>query len=624
MSSSSSVERPTPLKPIPTWGILLIILVTVIVTLATYWFFDLLVIPDNFGDNTDPALERTRFQLEALRVALTLGAGIVGATALWLAFRRQIQAEKQHAFHEYQADRAREEFERDFQQRETAQARAEYDALQRRITEMRVQAIAQLGSDNAAVRIGGLHNLERIGEQHPELRQTVLDEICSYLQLPFEFDVDGTEANFPSRKQFEPSGPPPVRPNREVVQEKRVRALAQRILVRHLSKHNYPESFWTHERIDLSGAELSGIDFSGCELVNLNMTGAVLKEVANFTGAVFRGLTLFEHVTFEGEAQFFSSIFETPGIFTEAVFRNVASFDRAKLKMGADFSKAQFEFFSTFTEVFYGSDTSFRYGTFHKRTDFNRSLFVGAPAFDETKFLGGASFGESDLRRGAWFDRCHFMARLIFDSCRTLESLHFNDAIFEDDLDFARTQINGELNFRNSVFRKRIGFFSSQVTGNLELDDTVLEDGISVIESEILGSVAASPKRFDGGIIFMGSRFASSTVFQRVHCQGDVIFHANQFEQVPDLQGLTASLDARFTSLPSGWRFVPSEDGSLRSIAMPKDIDNRDALQHVNPSCENFLYIFKAALRPLARSRRCVLALLRAPAGGGAHEGSPP
>ncbi|MDQ2815014.1 MAG: hypothetical protein M3Z75_24975 [Actinomycetota bacterium] len=42
---------------------------------------------------------------------------------------------------------------------------------------------AELGSDKAAVRIGGLTDLERLGQNNADMRQTVVDRICAYLLL---------------------------------------------------------------------------------------------------------------------------------------------------------------------------------------------------------------------------------------------------------------------------------------------------------------------------------------------------------------------------------------------------------------------------------------------------------
>jgi hypothetical protein len=81
-------------------------------------------------------------QIDALKTALTIGAGAAGAATLLLAGRRQVHLEE-------------------------AAATTELDANERRITELYVKAVDQLGSEKAPVRLGGLHALERLAQDNP-------------------------------------------------------------------------------------------------------------------------------------------------------------------------------------------------------------------------------------------------------------------------------------------------------------------------------------------------------------------------------------------------------------------------------------------------------------------------
>jgi signal transduction histidine kinase len=180
-------------------------------------------------NDTAAELEIARLRAEARRNALATGAGFVAIAALILALRRQQHLEQATKNTETDALRRQQHLER-------SSANAEDDALQRRITDARVRAVDQLGSDNPAVRIGGLHNLERIGQQHEEFRQLVLDEICSYLRLPFTSLVPKTKDQLPAG-QFEPIGPPPKEVQMDEA-EGEVRLIAQEILQRHLNPND--------------------------------------------------------------------------------------------------------------------------------------------------------------------------------------------------------------------------------------------------------------------------------------------------------------------------------------------------------------------------------------------------
>src|SRR5262249_37024998 len=98
----------------------------------------------------------TTLRLDAIKTALTVAAGIGAGVLLIVALRRQSISER-------------------------SQRHAEEDAREQRITTLYVAAAEQLGSERAAVRLAGLYALERLGQDNPRLRQTVIDVMCAYL-----------------------------------------------------------------------------------------------------------------------------------------------------------------------------------------------------------------------------------------------------------------------------------------------------------------------------------------------------------------------------------------------------------------------------------------------------------
>jgi hypothetical protein len=53
------------------------------------------------------------------------------------------------------------------------------------VTELYTKAADQLGSDKAPVRLAGLYALERLAQDNPSQRQTIVNVICAYLQMPY-------------------------------------------------------------------------------------------------------------------------------------------------------------------------------------------------------------------------------------------------------------------------------------------------------------------------------------------------------------------------------------------------------------------------------------------------------
>jgi hypothetical protein len=117
-------------------------------------------------------------QLEALKVALAIGAGTAGLATVLLAARRQVHSEY-------------------------TQSMVELDASERRITDLYTKAVDQLGSERPATRLGALYALQRLAASSPEQRQTIVNVICAYLRMPY---VPPSSIRFPD----EPRPPRPA------------------------------------------------------------------------------------------------------------------------------------------------------------------------------------------------------------------------------------------------------------------------------------------------------------------------------------------------------------------------------------------------------------------------------
>ena len=95
----------------------------------------------------------TGVELDAIRTASAITVAAGGAATLLLAARRQAHTER--------------------------------DTSEQRITELYTHAVNQLGAEKAPVRLGGLHALERLAQNNPTQRQTIVDVLCAYLRMPY-------------------------------------------------------------------------------------------------------------------------------------------------------------------------------------------------------------------------------------------------------------------------------------------------------------------------------------------------------------------------------------------------------------------------------------------------------
>lgn len=357
-----SARRPQslkPLRPISWWIVALAVLV---IGLATWGIYEWL---STAAEGVTDKGERARLRVDIIRNALTVGAGLGGLAALILAFRRQKATELDSAM-------------------------IAHDATERRITELRNQAVEQLGSENSAVRIGGLHNLERLGVQYAELRQVVLDEICAYLRRPAPATSAGSSQlrlDEGILKILEAAGD-----SNDVHLEKDVRRTAQLILQRHLIADS--DAYWKHDRIDLTGAHLVAARFGDCELHNAEFNDAELHGDTVFSNAVFYGDMAFANVTFHGYANFANAkffgntalvnvIFSGPAYFRQAAFAGYADYANSLFHDDAGFEDATFHGSADFTEATVYGSADYTNATIYSFVDYTNATFHGSARFKD-------------------------------------------------------------------------------------------------------------------------------------------------------------------------------------------------------------------------------------------------
>lgn len=288
----------------------------------------------------------SRSAVEIIRTAGTIAVGTGGAAGLLLAARRQ-------------------------QKTEEANADARYDAEERRISDLQASAGEQLGSEKAAVRLNGLYQLERLGQNYPKHRQTVASVICAYLRMPFsELSSTNTVSEnllLPSWKNLEGQ--------QGKLEEVQVRLTAQKILADHLTsgtKGVTSENFWENIDVDLTGATLVNFDFSRVVVRNGTFQFATFLGPARFRQTQFQGIANFNDARFLGQAWFNGASFERLAEFS-AEFVKLTSFDRTDFKGEASFG------FSVFREAVGFSGSFFRDATWFGDTEIGKIIsFDGA------------------------------------------------------------------------------------------------------------------------------------------------------------------------------------------------------------------------------------------------------
>ncbi|MFY1616699.1 pentapeptide repeat-containing protein [Micromonospora sp. WMMD736] len=417
MAADEPPER--QLRVMPWW----LVLVGLLLAAALGWLVLGLLLTE--ADRAVQQDTRATLRIDAIRTGLTVVAGTGGGLALLLAARRQWIAERAQRHQEAVA--ARDQAHRDRvqahaesvaeaaqRQQDRQSTAAEHDAAERRLTELYTRAVELLGNDSAAVRLGGLHALERLGQDNPSQRSTIVAVLCAYLRM----------------------SPPDDEPR-----ETEVRRTAQRVLTRHLRAQD-ETVYWPGVVLDLSGAALVDFDVAGCTLVDATFTGAAFTGATSFVGATTQGrlllgATSFDDVAFDG--------LQAGGDVTldEIRVRGTASFDGAEFGNGLCCRRSHFAGPASFGRVTFGQPTSFDATRFEDAATFQEADFDGALSMEHTEFGGSASFPSARFAHMALFRWTAFGADALFDRAR-----------FTDAANFGRARFHGMASFRDTQFSR--------------------------------------------------------------------------------------------------------------------------------------------------------------------------
>jgi uncharacterized protein YjbI with pentapeptide repeats len=280
-------------------------------------------------------------------VAAWIAAGVRGLTligtlaAQYLSYRATSRdAEKTAEEQRKQLDRTlgqqRDQLDRTLAEQNQQLDRTLAEQRTRTLNERFATAAEQLGSDRPAVRLAGVYAMAGLADDWDENRQTCIEVLCAYLQLPYEPDP-GQDAPERQRLAFQAS--------------QKVRHTVIRVITAHLKGG--------------AAASWQGLDF-------------------DFTGVVFDGGSFAEARFSGGEVSFAAAKFSAGEV----------SFGLARFSGGiVDFNYAEFSGGTVDfdTAVFSGGWVHFNHAEFTgSAVHFGFAKFTGSAVhFESAKFTGG-------------------------------------------------------------------------------------------------------------------------------------------------------------------------------------------------------------------------------------------
>ena len=348
-----------------------------------------------------PETETDRAALvELVRVALTLAVGVGGAVALVVAYRKQKRAEEDN---------------------EPKHARFG-------------NAAAQLGAEQAAMRLAGVYAMANLADEWPAQRQQCVDVLCAYLRLPWNPNPDPdhllaarTIAQIPADEE---SGAGTTTTYAYPAQggEVEVRKTILRLIAAHLQdddRRAQGTPSWSDLPLDFTGATLPDLDFRNAHIgTGTSFTRAHFAGDARFGKAQFTGDAVFDGARFTGDAWFFGAQFTGDARFIGARFTGDARFS------GAWFDGAQFTGDAWFSGARFTGPAWFDGARFTGPAWFDGAQFTGPAKFDGAQFTGDAWFSGAQFTGYAWFYGALFTGDARFDRVTPVEKLAFKDAHF--------------------------------------------------------------------------------------------------------------------------------------------------------------------------------------------------
>jgi uncharacterized protein YjbI with pentapeptide repeats len=281
---------------------------------------------------------------------------------------------------------------------------SEYDAAERRVTDLFARGVDHLGSEKPAVRLGGLYALERLAAQHREHRQSIVDVVCAYLRMP----------------------PPPHSADGP---ERQVRLAAQNVLRRHLAESD-PDAYWPDVHLELAGAVLDGFEAADCTFARADFFGAVFRGPTVLAGARFTTRVCLEDVVFEDDVIFDRSEWLTDARFTGVRFGGRADFGDARMAAGTSFAGANFAGEVSFRGTSFAEPAVFDRAVFGADASFSRARFSRGVSFEHARFTAPVSYRNTEFADMAMFRWAYFGDAALFDGARFDNIANFAKATF--------------------------------------------------------------------------------------------------------------------------------------------------------------------------------------------------
>ena len=453
--------------------------------------------------------EKTAEQLLAqsnLRLALlyTTG-GVIAALGLLETYRKntndraKANADIKAALknQEHQAEVLKEQI-RQFDENAFKERKAE---RRERYTE----AVEQLGSKEAPVRIGGVYTLiglvdEWLEEKNLEYSerlkegQVIINNLCAYIRSPFTL-----ASYYDELSEDNPSSEGIYKDNQQKFYTDKADFKAEAdirlsIIKEIHSRLQNPEintpGTWSDFEYDFSGSTF----FYPVDLTNsyytkpVNFSGSTYQDEVRFRGSTYQRSANFSGSTYQGGADFSGSIYTEEAHFYHSSYKGGANFSASSYKSWSDFSDSSYKGGTRFYHSSYKDGASFHSSTYQNEVYFSDSIYQDEVYFHSSIYQGGATFMSSTYQSGADFSGSTYQSWADFRSSAYQDHVNFSGSTYEKYAIFSTSEspstYQGLAVFSNSTYNSWAIFSGSTYQDQANFSGSTYQD-----ETNFSGSI---------------------------------------------------------------------------------------------------------------------------------------
>ena len=282
------------------------------------------------------------------------------------------------------------------------------------------EAVEQLGSKEAPVRIGGVYTLvglvdEWLEEKNLEYSerlkegQVIINNLCAYIRSPFTLTsyYDELSENAPSLEGIYKDKKEEFYVDKAILDsEADVRlSIIKEIHDRIQGPDKNTPGAWSDFEYDFSGSTF---------FYSVDLTKSYYAKPINFSGSTYKGWANFRRSTYQGRANFTNSTYKSGANFSDSTYQGRANFSRSTYQGWADFRRSTYQGRAYFSRSTYQAWADFRRSTYQGWANFTNSTYQGWANFTNSTYQALADFRRSTYQDVADFSGSIFYQEIYF------------------------------------------------------------------------------------------------------------------------------------------------------------------------------------------------------------------